>query len=49
MAEANADRRWVAANHRQPTLLRRVDPYQGLTDADLAAVRHWLEQPERAD
>ncbi|MBF9134386.1 hypothetical protein I0C86_36480 [Plantactinospora sp. S1510] len=44
----DADRRWVAANHPQPALLRRVDPYQGLTDADLAAVRHWLEQRERA-
>lgn len=40
----DADRRWVASHHPQPALLRRVDPYLGLTDADLAAVRRWLEQ-----
>ncbi|BCB79607.1 HAD domain-containing protein [Phytohabitans flavus] len=42
----DADRRWVAAHHAQPALLRRVDPLLGLTDADLAAVRQWLEQRE---
>jgi hypothetical protein len=36
-------------HHSRPALLRRVDPYQGLTDADLSAVRHWLEQREQAD
>ncbi|GAB3982126.1 HAD domain-containing protein [Plantactinospora veratri] len=39
-----ADRCWIAVHHSQPALLRRVDPYQGLSDADLAAVRGWLEQ-----
>jgi len=38
-----ADQRCVAAHHPQPALLHRVHPYQGLTDADLAAVRQWLE------
>jgi hypothetical protein len=40
----DADRRWVAAHHSQPALLRRIHPYLGLTDDDLAAVRQWLEQ-----
>ncbi|MFY1670033.1 HAD domain-containing protein [Plantactinospora sp. WMMB334] len=43
---SDADRRWVAAHHPHPALLRRVDPYRGLTDVDLAAVRQWLEQWE---
>jgi len=30
--------------HAQPALLHRIDPYLGLTDIDLAAVRNWLEQ-----
>jgi hypothetical protein len=38
----DVDQRWVAAHHPQPALLHRVDPYQGLSDADLAAVRYWL-------
>jgi hypothetical protein len=42
----DADRRWVAAHYSGPALLRRVDPYQGLTAADIAAVRHWLERRE---
>lgn len=44
----DADRRWVAAHCPQPALLRRVDSYLGLTDADLAAVRRWLEQRQEA-
>ncbi|KAB1913148.1 HAD domain-containing protein [Micromonospora sp. AMSO31t] len=40
----DADRRWLAAQHQAPTLLRRVDPYVGLTGADFAAVRRWLRQ-----
>jgi hypothetical protein len=44
----DADRRWVAAHHSQPALLRRVDSYLGLTDADVVAVRQWLEQREEA-
>jgi len=39
----DADQRWVAAHHPQPAPLHEIDPYQGLTDADLAAVRQWLE------
>ncbi|PTA42931.1 hypothetical protein C8054_28280 [Micromonospora sp. RP3T] len=42
----DADRRWVAAHHSQPALLHRVDPIHGLADADLAAVRRWLEKRE---
>ena len=41
-----ADRRWVAAHYRQPALLHRVDPYVGLTAADLATVRQWLRQQD---
>jgi hypothetical protein len=44
----DADRRWVTAHHSQPALLHRVDPYRGLTDADLAVVRHWLERLDEA-
>jgi hypothetical protein len=42
----DADRRWVAAHYSQPALLRRIDSSLGLTDADVAAVRLWLEQRE---
>ncbi|MFF3330237.1 HAD domain-containing protein [Streptomyces sp. NPDC002888] len=37
-----ADRTWVSAHHPAPALLHRVDPRDGLTDADLAVVREWL-------
>ena len=40
----DADRRWVAAHHPGPALLQRVDPYEGLTEADFSAVRQWLGQ-----
>ncbi|MET7969457.1 HAD domain-containing protein [Micromonospora sp. NPDC005305] len=40
----DADRRWVAAHHRAPALLQRVDPYVGLTEANFATVRRWLRQ-----
>ncbi|SNT65794.1 hypothetical protein SAMN05421812_1272 [Asanoa hainanensis] len=36
------DRRWVEAHHPAPALLHRVDPLQGLTDADFAAVGAWV-------
>jgi hypothetical protein len=39
----DADRRWVAAHHPAPALLHRVDPYLGLTAADFAQVRRWLD------
>ncbi|MCZ7438108.1 hypothetical protein O7598_16985 [Micromonospora sp. WMMC241] len=38
------DRRWVAAHHPRPALLRRVGPLLGLTGADLTAVRRWLSE-----
>ena len=44
----DADRHWVTAHHSQPTLLHRVNPHRGPTDADLAAVRQWLEQFDEA-
>ena len=44
----DTDRRWVAAHYPQPALLHHVDPYPGLTDTDLAAVRSWLEQLDTA-
>jgi hypothetical protein len=40
----DTDRRWVAAHHPSPALLHRVDPHQGLTDADFTAARQWLTQ-----
>ncbi|MFC4105164.1 HAD domain-containing protein [Micromonospora zhanjiangensis] len=43
----DADRRWVAAHHAEPALLHRVDSSLGLADADLAAVREWLEQLDK--
>jgi hypothetical protein len=44
----DADRRWVAAHHRQPALLHRVDPHRGLTDTDLSVVRRWLGRCDAA-
>jgi hypothetical protein len=40
----DVDRRWVAAHHPGRALLHRVDPYVGLTDADVTAIRQWLAQ-----
>ena len=37
------DRRWITRYHPVPALLHRVDPYRGLTTADFAQVRRWLE------
>ncbi|WP_345567412.1 HAD domain-containing protein [Nonomuraea rosea] len=37
----DADRAWVAAHHRGHALLQRVDPGQGLGDADYAALEEW--------
>ncbi|MEV6368019.1 HAD domain-containing protein [Micromonospora musae] len=45
----DADRRWVAAHHPTRALLRRVDPYAGLTDADFSAVRRWLARETQLD
>ena len=39
----DADRRWVATHHPASALLHRVDPYVGLTVADFAHVRRWLD------
>jgi hypothetical protein len=36
------DRRWVAANHGVPALLRRVDPRTGLTGSDYRTIARWL-------
>ncbi|MGW1248950.1 hypothetical protein [Streptomyces sp. NPDC002535] len=36
-----ADRAWVAARHPGRALLHRVDPRQGLTAADFAALAAW--------
>ncbi|RLK22606.1 hypothetical protein DER29_0443 [Micromonospora sp. M71_S20] len=43
-----ADRRWVAAHHPARALLHRVDPYVGLTEADLSAVCRWLTAADGA-
>ncbi|RKN27285.1 HAD domain-containing protein [Micromonospora musae] len=45
----DVDRRWVAAHHPTRALLRRVDQYVGLTDADFSAVRRWLAQETQLD
>ncbi|MEU7962250.1 HAD domain-containing protein [Streptomyces sp. NPDC049097] len=36
------DRMWVAAQHREPSLLHRVDPRVGLTDGDFSVLADWL-------
>ncbi|WP_347588778.1 HAD domain-containing protein [Acrocarpospora sp. B8E8] len=36
------DRAWVSAHHRGRALLHRVDPRQGLGDADFLALNEWL-------
>lgn len=36
------DRLWVDASHPGPSLLHRVDPAKGLTNADFAALTDWL-------
>ena len=41
---SDADEQWVAAHHPGAALLWRVDPYTGLTAADLGAVHRWLQQ-----
>ena len=38
----DADREWVAGNHRGPALLRGVDASRGLTDQDFAVLDAWL-------
>ena len=42
------DRTWVAARHRAPALLHRVDPVQGLTARDFAVLDDWLRKVDRA-
>ncbi|MEU8123442.1 HAD domain-containing protein [Spirillospora sp. NPDC049024] len=36
------DRAWVAARHRGPALLHRVDPAMGITEADYRVLGEWL-------
>lgn len=36
------DRQWVAVSHPGPSLLHRVDPADGLRDADFSALADWL-------
>ncbi|MBT3153501.1 hypothetical protein HTV45_21980 [Streptomyces sp. CHD11] len=36
------DRLWVAAAHSGPSLLHRIDPAQGLQDADFSLIAEWL-------
>ncbi|GGZ58064.1 hypothetical protein GCM10010387_59930 [Streptomyces inusitatus] len=38
----DTDRTWVANHHPARSLLHRVDPRHGLTDADFAALTEWL-------
>ncbi|MFD4035337.1 HAD domain-containing protein [Streptomyces sp. NPDC058637] len=44
----DTDRAWVVAHHRGQALLHRVDPRQGLTDADYAAIDEWLRRMQGA-
>lgn len=44
----DTDRRWVRANHPAPALLRRVDPYTGLTGRDFAVIHRWLQEQDGA-
>ncbi|MDL5202375.1 HAD domain-containing protein [Streptomyces sp. ALI-76-A] len=43
----DADRAWVAAHHRAPALLHRVDHRYGLTGADVAVLERWLGEQGR--
>ncbi|MDY0812675.1 HAD domain-containing protein [Kitasatospora purpeofusca] len=43
----DTDRAWVAAHHRAPALLHRVDPRRGLTDGDYAALDAWFRRQIR--
>ncbi|MFE9122462.1 HAD domain-containing protein [Streptomyces sp. NPDC007172] len=38
----DADRTWIPAHTRAPVLLHRVDPREGLTDADFGLVGTWV-------
>jgi hypothetical protein len=38
----DTDRAWVSAHHPGQALLHRVDPRQGLTNTDYAALNEWL-------
>ncbi|MCX4825247.1 HAD domain-containing protein [Streptomyces sp. NBC_01142] len=38
------DRAWVCAHHQGQALLHRVDPRQGLTEADFVALHEWLRR-----
>ncbi|MEV0111609.1 HAD domain-containing protein [Nocardia sp. NPDC050799] len=38
----DADRTWVATQHRGPALLRHVEPFRGLSGEHFAALDHWL-------
>lgn len=43
----DTDRAWVSAHHRGHALLHRVDPRQGLTDADYTTLTEWLHSTHR--
>lgn len=38
----DADRDWVAANHRSRALLYYIEPFRGLTGTDFTALGQWL-------
>ncbi|MFI6024781.1 HAD domain-containing protein [Amycolatopsis magusensis] len=40
----DTDRGWVSAHHRGHALLHRVDPREGLSDADYATLAEWLHK-----
>lgn len=37
------DRAWVSAHHPGPALLHRIDPHNGIAEADYHAVENWLQ------
>ncbi|MFE0172394.1 HAD domain-containing protein [Streptomyces sp. NPDC059002] len=39
----DTDRTWMEAHHPGPALLYRIDPRQGITSEDFAALDHWLQ------
>ena len=43
------DRQWISHHHPSSTLLHRVDPYAGLTDADFSTIHRWLAEQQAAD
>ncbi len=40
----DADRRWIRSHYEGQALAHRVEAHIGLANADVATIRHWLDQ-----